>query len=454
MTGSQCLVDKQAPLALSLCMAAGTSQHTAGGTPPVNSSAANALPLSSDTVLDVNNPTAALPPAGGDHAVQCTSTSQPSGGVPQDLAQKLLPPGQHVGFTGSSPAYPVVADSSTAGVWDDGAGAHGKSRLGGSTAGEAGEAGLGAERTASAGDVHSAVLPSAGGLRPLSISIHASTKQPASASESATLQRHQHDPPTPTKGHFTPDAPSTQVANSGLQQPARSPLRGQAGDAVGVIRGSKGGALVAAAGHEPSPAYSDSPLHKLTQPLLNATASALAAAPSFLGLQTVAKRMVGGLQGEVVDFEEHKASATMGRQLSMRPGGVSAEGTGAGGDGTSAIGSMAGLPQTMTVGETLLLKWVLVDASFPGATLMFRGLRVRMGTSTGLRPSDCELNKTAGRMHYTGHGLLVAKAVCDAACGGMILACGETHERLFMDAVCVYCFCAAVYRCVLCRLRC
>lgn len=34
---------------------------------------------------------------------------------------------------------------------------------------------------------------------------------------------------------------------------------------------------------------------------------------------------------------------------------------------------------------------------------MFRGLRVRMGINSGIdSPGDCNLNKAAGRMHYTG----------------------------------------------------
>lgn len=31
-----------------------------------------------------------------------------------------------------------------------------------------------------------------------------------------------------------------------------------------------------------------------------------------------------------------------------------------------------------------------------------RGLRVRMGIHTGLKPGDCQFNTAANRMHYLG----------------------------------------------------
>jgi len=55
------------------------------------------------------------------------------------------------------------------------------------------------------------------------------------------------------------------------------------------------------------------------------------------------------------------------------------------------------------VRESLLYKWHQVEAHDPGATLVFRGLRVRMGINSGILSSaDCKLNRAAGRMHYTG----------------------------------------------------
>lgn len=59
-----------------------------------------------------------------------------------------------------------------------------------------------------------------------------------------------------------------------------------------------------------------------------------------------------------------------------------------------------------------------------------RGLRVRMGISMGINPADCQVNKAAGRIHYTGQSHMLAKAVCEAACGGMVLLSESTHARL------------------------
>lgn len=44
-----------------------------------------------------------------------------------------------------------------------------------------------------------------------------------------------------------------------------------------------------------------------------------------------------------------------------------------------------------------------VGPNDPGAMLVFRGLRVRMGINSGIySAADCKPNKAAGRMHYTG----------------------------------------------------
>ncbi|KAF5828909.1 nucleotide cyclase [Dunaliella salina] len=94
------------------------------------------------------------------------------------------------------------------------------------------------------------------------------------------------------------------------------------------------------------------------------------------------------------------------------------------------------MPATLTVRESLQFKWHPVAPDQPGATLVFRGLRVRMGINSGiLSAADSKLNKAAGRMHYTGRSLGYAKAISDAACGGMILLGNDTHERLSMHSL-------------------
>jgi class 3 adenylate cyclase len=61
----------------------------------------------------------------------------------------------------------------------------------------------------------------------------------------------------------------------------------------------------------------------------------------------------------------------------------------------------------------------------------FKGLRVRMGIHSGLHdPAQCTYNKASGRMQYAGAFLSLAKAVSDAADGGMILASEATFTQL------------------------
>lgn len=57
----------------------------------------------------------------------------------------------------------------------------------------------------------------------------------------------------------------------------------------------------------------------------------------------------------------------------------------------------------------------------PSAVLIFRGFRVRMGMHTGIPlKTDVTFNRTTGHMAYSGMPLKIAKAVGDAAAGGMV----------------------------------
>lgn len=52
-----------------------------------------------------------------------------------------------------------------------------------------------------------------------------------------------------------------------------------------------------------------------------------------------------------------------------------------------------------------------------------------MGMHTGIaNEADVAYNKAAARMQYGGEILQYAKAVCDAAAGGMILVSEATHK--------------------------
>eukprot|EP00798_Chlamydomonas_sp_ICE-L_P005939 gene5939-33516_t len=67
----------------------------------------------------------------------------------------------------------------------------------------------------------------------------------------------------------------------------------------------------------------------------------------------------------------------------------------------------------------------------PGRTLIFRGLRVRIGIHTGItNPLEHVFNKQSGRVQYVGEALSKVKAVGDAAGGGVILLTAATHSML------------------------
>ncbi|EFJ49433.1 guanylyl and adenylyl cyclase family member, partial [Volvox carteri f. nagariensis] len=78
--------------------------------------------------------------------------------------------------------------------------------------------------------------------------------------------------------------------------------------------------------------------------------------------------------------------------------------------------------------------WKEANATTPNNVLIFRGLRVRMGMHTGItNEADVAYNKAAARMQYSGEILQYAKAVSDAAAGGMILLSEATYRRLPME---------------------
>ncbi|GFR50127.1 hypothetical protein Agub_g12278, partial [Astrephomene gubernaculifera] len=64
-----------------------------------------------------------------------------------------------------------------------------------------------------------------------------------------------------------------------------------------------------------------------------------------------------------------------------------------------------------------------------GATLLFRGCRVRMGLHTGIPlTTDVTFNRTTGHMAYSGLPLKTAKAVGDCAAGGSVLLSNTTFS--------------------------
>ncbi|EFJ41253.1 hypothetical protein VOLCADRAFT_119755 [Volvox carteri f. nagariensis] len=90
-----------------------------------------------------------------------------------------------------------------------------------------------------------------------------------------------------------------------------------------------------------------------------------------------------------------------------------------------------------SVGESLCSRWKAVEEGVPGAQLVFRGLRVRMGMHSGLSETTdmAQLNRTANRMQYTGVGLSMAKAVADCAHGGQVLMSEAAFTQLAVESL-------------------
>ncbi|GIL47993.1 hypothetical protein Vafri_4714 [Volvox africanus] len=88
-----------------------------------------------------------------------------------------------------------------------------------------------------------------------------------------------------------------------------------------------------------------------------------------------------------------------------------------------------------SVGDSLCSRWKVVEGDEPGALLVFRGLRVRMGMHSGLSDITdlAQLNRTANRMQYTGTGLSMAKAVADCAHGGQVLISQAAFTQLAVE---------------------
>ncbi|KAG2499152.1 hypothetical protein HYH03_002734 [Edaphochlamys debaryana] len=106
-----------------------------------------------------------------------------------------------------------------------------------------------------------------------------------------------------------------------------------------------------------------------------------------------------------------------------QPQGQGSPGGGSGGGGAApSSGAMARVP-TAARGE-----------AGNGGVLVFRGLRVRIGLHSGITSAqDVSRNATSGRMTYSGYPLRLAKAVSDAAHGGMVLFSETTREELLVD---------------------
>uniref|UniRef100_A0A7S3R8N7 Guanylate cyclase domain-containing protein n=1 Tax=Dunaliella tertiolecta TaxID=3047 RepID=A0A7S3R8N7_DUNTE len=86
--------------------------------------------------------------------------------------------------------------------------------------------------------------------------------------------------------------------------------------------------------------------------------------------------------------------------------------------------------QGPTVGQQLVTSMPRVEGPGPGALLVLRGLRVRMGAASGVEQEDVHMQGAQGRAQYSGPTMAAAKAVVDAAQGGMVLISSRTFQQV------------------------
>jgi len=85
----------------------------------------------------------------------------------------------------------------------------------------------------------------------------------------------------------------------------------------------------------------------------------------------------------------------------------------------------------LTVGQQYLATMPRTHTPGPCRLLVLRGLRVRMGAASGLeRQEDVQMKGAQGRAQYSGPAMAAAKAVVDAAQGGMVLISPETFQQI------------------------
>ncbi|KAL6764314.1 nucleotide cyclase [Haematococcus lacustris] len=72
----------------------------------------------------------------------------------------------------------------------------------------------------------------------------------------------------------------------------------------------------------------------------------------------------------------------------------------------------------------------------PGRVLIYQGLRVRMGMASGTSSAEeVTFNASLGRVKYGGVLMAAAKAIQDAAQGGMVLATSSTFKQLSVESL-------------------
>jgi len=90
--------------------------------------------------------------------------------------------------------------------------------------------------------------------------------------------------------------------------------------------------------------------------------------------------------------------------------------------------------ETYTFSIACQRAWKDTSTSDPTKVLIFRGLRVHMGVHAGIHnPDDIQPAKGEAGAIYSGETIRLARAVCEAAHGGMVLLSEETYKKLPLE---------------------
>ncbi|GFR40812.1 hypothetical protein Agub_g1432, partial [Astrephomene gubernaculifera] len=143
-----------------------------------------------------------------------------------------------------------------------------------------------------------------------------------------------------------------------------------------------------------------------------------------------------GATGSRVSSEAPNSGGGGGGTASSGNGGGFLTSSGGGGGyytAASAAAAVAGAVRTLTLGayfQQLYRPCAVGEEPPPGSVLVFGGLQVRMGIHAGVAAGQVSYNKVAGRTQYSGAVLEGAKAVGDAAQGGMVLLSEAAFDQL------------------------
>ncbi|GLI64166.1 hypothetical protein VaNZ11_007352 [Volvox africanus] len=117
------------------------------------------------------------------------------------------------------------------------------------------------------------------------------------------------------------------------------------------------------------------------------------------------------------------AAAVAGGAMAF--GGVSVAAAAAAAPAAAGVkpGSVAGggIGGTWSWGSEAASAWQILEGPSPETITVFRGLRIRIGLHAGVRPSELTRTRASSRISFCGMAIRMAKAVSDAANGGMIV---------------------------------